>query len=239
MDNRSYFYISGIISISLFILIVISILYMVSIASKINLFALNKDNFISISLNEIDVSSLQSTTQDSVIVEQQNIPKEAKDIDIGDLFSDVWTKKIDIKKEIKKTDNKRLELIQKKIKRSEKKSVKELFENMQNENTIVSDMKSQKSSSSNEVNEYLAKIQATVYKYFRPPENSQGYSVVAVIELNALGKVLDFRILSYSANKALNTECDDLKQRLQDVLFPKNPHNESFRGRILLISQQK
>jgi len=80
--------------------------------------------------------------------------------------------------------------------------------------TQKSDSKIEKNTSSaNEVNEYFAKIQALVYEYFEPPQNSQGYSVRAVIELSALGKFIDFRILDYSANIALNEECDKIKDR--------------------------
>ena len=89
-----------------------------------------------------------------------------------------------------------------------------------------------------EVNEYLAKIQALVYKYFYPPANSQGNTVKAVITLSAIGKVQDFRILNYSVNKSLNDECDKVKNRLLNVVFPKNPQHVSGTYTIILTAKE-
>ena len=100
------------------------------------------------------------------------------------------------------------------------------------------DTKSSKTSTASEVNEYLAKIQALVYEYFYPPQNSQGNSVKAVIELSAIGKVYDFRILRYSSNSELNSECDKIKERLSTVVFPKNPDNTSGTYIIILTSKE-
>ncbi len=85
----------------------------------------------------------------------------------------------------------------------------------------------------------MAKIQALVYDYFAPPPNSQGYSVKAVIRLGALGKVLDFRILNYSANEDLNKESDKMKEKLKGVVFPKNPQNKSNNYIIILKATEK
>jgi protein TonB len=98
--------------------------------------------------------------------------------------------------------------------------------------------KDSENSSANEVNEYFAKIQNIVYKYFYPPQNSQGNTVKAVIKLGALGKVLDFRILQYSSSIDLNNECDQIKQRLSSVVFPVNPKNRFGSYTILLTSKE-
>ncbi|RLA70493.1 MAG: hypothetical protein DRG30_09210, partial [Epsilonproteobacteria bacterium] len=93
-------------------------------------------------------------------------------------------------------------------------------------------------STANEVNEYLAKINALVYQHFNPPQNSQGNSVKAVIELSAIGKVLDFRILSYSSSNSLNQESDKVKESLKRVVFPVNPENKSSRTIVILTSKE-
>ena len=97
---------------------------------------------------------------------------------------------------------------------------------------------SESASTSPDVNEYLAKIQAIVYQYFHVPSNSQGNSVKTVIELNSLGKVIDFRVLTYSANESLNSEVDRIGERLKYVVFPKNPQNKSSRTIIILVSKE-
>jgi protein TonB len=79
----------------------------------------------------------------------------------------------------------------------------------------------EQASSGSEVNEYLAKIQAIVYQHFNVPPNTQGQSAKAVIELDALGRMTDFRVLSYSSSEALNKEVDKIKERLKNVVFQK------------------
>ena len=66
----------------------------------------------------------------------------------------------------------------------------------------------------------------------------QGNSVTAVIELSSIGKVIDFRILTYSDNEALNRECDNIKDRLDNVLFPENPSGRSGLYKVKLISKE-
>ena len=236
--DNPYFLVSGFISISFFIFFVSLFLYMMLSNSKVTDFALNKDNYISISLETVQIPTKQvKKTKTIPNVEQKSI-EEVKEIDIGDLFSDVWTKDIKIKKEEKKVDNKRLELINKKIKTSKENVVEPITEVIKNNEADITDTQNKKSSTANEVNEYLAKIQALVYKHFSPPQNSQGNSVKAVVHLSAIGKALDFRILNYSTNDALNKECDKIKDRLMSVVFPINPQNKSGNYIIILTSKE-
>ncbi len=206
-------------------------------SSSINEYALEKDNYISISMDiqpknsKSAKKSLQPTPIESSVSE---IPQ---DVDVNDLFSDVWTKKIQ-KKKIQPKDSKRIKDIQKKIKTTHANSVESISEKLNELDSSKSNEENSPSSTANEVNEYLAKIQALVYRYFNVPPNSEGYSVIAYIELNAIGKVMDFRILTYSANDALNAEVDRIKDRLKSVVFPINPQNKSFSTKVILKSKE-
>ena len=234
--NNIYFTISGLLSLSLFALILILFFMMLFSKTPVNTFALNKDNYVSISLEKIAIKSITPAKTAKLKKEIQSKTEELKEVDIDSLFSDVWTKDIKIEKKVVK--KKSLELIKKEIKKSEDNSVQSMEEILKNEQTQQVDDVSKKSTSGNEVNEYLAKIQAIVYKYFQPPANSQGYTVKTVIELSAYGKVLDFRILTYSDNQSLNKECDMIKERLIGVLFPSNPQNTSFKTIINITSDK-
>lgn len=183
---------------------------------------------------------IQTSTKKSVVtpIKEQNSVVEPNDVNIDDLFSDVWTKSIKSQKSKEKIDNKRLQDIQKKSKIIEKDSTKPLEEKSENTNIADKSDDTKKVSTANEVNEYLAKIQALVYENFIPPQNSQGHTVKAVIELSAIGKVMDFRILTYSNNSSLNDECDKIKDRLMGVLFPINPQNKSGNYIIMLTSKE-
>ena len=205
----------------------------------LNTFALKKDNYISISIEipvlktkKIKITESKKQIIDSVEASSETI----EEVDINNLFDNVWTKKIkkDQKKR-KKPNKRRIEEIQKKLKTTTKNATQSKIGNLDK----AQDNDTNKiASTANEVNEYLAKIQALVYKYFYPPPNSQGNSLKAVISLSSIGKVLDFRILNYSSNDSLNQECDKIKSRLMSVVFPINPQNRSDNYIIILKSEE-
>jgi len=232
--NNQYFYISGFLSFLLFSFFLFLALYMLVNSDKVKVFALEKDNYISVS---IDMSVKQAIKPKATLV--KSAQDVIKDVNIDNLFSDVWTKKIKTTKaKQKKLDARRLQEISKKTKIAKKNKVQSVSDIFKNINTKQKSDESSSESKAFEVNEYLAKIQALVYKYFYPPTNSQGNSVKAVITISSIGKVQDFRILSYSTNEELNTECDKIKNRLINVVFPKNPDNKSGTYTITLISQE-
>jgi protein TonB len=212
-------------------------------SDKIKNFALKKDNYISVSLitPKISSNSAKKSVQKQIVQEKAK-PVESKEIDIDNLFSDVWTKSIKKTEKTEKTEKtvnkRRLLEIQKKIRKSDKKRVESISKKLQKINAPKVESQSVKTSTASEVNEYFAKIQALVYKHFYPPQNSQGNSVEAIIELSSIGKVYDFRILRYSSSSELNSECDKIKDRLVGVIFPENPDNSSGTYTITLTSKE-
>ncbi len=237
--NNSYFYLSGLISLSLFTFISFLFIQTLFSNSKIKSYALKKDNFISVSISMPELKTKSSKKNTVVPIIETQVPIEAKEIDIGNLFSDVQTKEITKeKKEKKPEENKRIQEIQKRIKSSEAQTPNQIAEEFSKGENAKVTSKNTPSSTADEVNEYFAKINALVYSHFYPPLNSQGHSVKAVIELSAIGKVLDFRILNNSNNADLNEECAKIKKRLSSVLFPINPENKSGRYVIILTSEE-
>ncbi|MDD5156538.1 TonB C-terminal domain-containing protein [Sulfurimonas sp.] len=255
MDRESfYFYASGVLSLLLFFISILFFLVAVNQSSKVEIFALTKNEYISISMETSTDNNVkkEEVAEKEEIVEKSEIkPKEevAKNsieeknnnevkkekFDVNDLFSDVKTKKIQKYEEKKEPIQKKNLEIEKKINPSIENKTDSISEKIK---TIKAENKNQKSTSSApEVNEYLAKIQAIVYQHFNPPKNSQGKRVKAIVELNQIGKVLDFRIISYSSNAELNSECDKIKNRLANVVFPENPDNKSGIYTIILISE--
>jgi len=209
---------------------------------------MKKDDFISVSIDLSNTDFKNKSTSVDKTIEAPSVQEEqtqevetpSEDIDVGDLFNKVWTKEIKKeKKEEKKTeDTKRFQEIQKRIKKTKTQEVDSLSKKIESLTSEEGSDSKKSSSTGSEVNEYRAKIQAIVYKHFHPPQNSQGNSVRAVIELSALGKMLDFRILNYSSNQLLNEECDRVKSRLMGVIFPVNPENKSGNYIIILRSEE-
>jgi len=231
MDNQRYFFISGLISLSFFILFLALFVIMLFNVNSIKSYGFKKKKFISVSIDFTPSKSIEKKIKSLVEpkpVVSEPVKKEVKQIDVKNLFSDVWTQKIDKVKKIEhKLNSKRISEIQKQIK-LKKTSV----------NKISTKTTKAPTSSATEVNEYLAKIQSIVYQHFNVPPNTEGNSVKSVIELDPFGKMIDFRILTYSSNEELNKEVDKIKNRLVNVVFPVNPQHKSSRTTVILISKE-
>jgi len=238
MDNSRNFYLSGLFSISLFALCFVLAITMLFSKKENNSYALKKDTFISISIVSPKTKSQASKAKQ--LKNMNSVPSlvKAKSVNINNLFSGVWTKKIVHKKTKKIVSNKVIHELQKKINMSETNNRESISKKIENINETSTKKEEKSSSTALEVNEYLAKIQAIVYQYFHVPNNSEGNSVKSVIELDALGRVLDFRVLQYSQNEALNNEADKIKDRIKNVIFPKNPQNIATRTIVILISKE-
>ncbi len=197
------------------------------------IYGFKKDKFIAISVVIPKNITKLSHASSSV----KSISKtESKNIDVNNLFSDVWTQKVTPKP--KKVNSKRIQDIARKLKTVEQNSVDKTADTIEKTDENDKDKNEEQRSAANEVNEYLAKIQAIVYQHFHVPPNSEGNSVKTVIELDALGRMTDFRILNYSSNEALNSEVDKIKERLKNVVFPQNPQGQSSRTIVVLISKE-
>jgi len=208
-------------------------------SSELKTYALNKENYISISMDIPKVITKKDNAKADVAPKEKESVQEVQDVDVEDLFSDVWTKDIKkIKPKQKPKNSKRIKELQKKIKTSKKNDIESITEKINSLQEAKKSDQSTQASTGNEVNEYLAKINALVYQHFNPPQNTQGNTVKAVIELSPIGKVLDFRILNYSTNELLNQECDKIKGRLMRIVFPINPQNKSSRTIVLLTSKE-
>ncbi|WP_297443630.1 TonB C-terminal domain-containing protein [Sulfurimonas sp.] len=202
-------------------------------------YALKKDNYVSVSITlPKEISHRKKTLSHSIQI-QSSQEAETKNIDVNSLFSDVWTQKISHKKSPKKPINsKRIQEIQKQLHTTKENEVKSVIQSVNKINYESKEAEEESTSTANEVNEYLAKIQSIVYQYFNVPPNSQGNSVKTVIELDAFGKLVDFRVLNYSSNQALNEEVDKMKDRLQNVVFPVNPQHINTKTVVILISKE-
>lgn len=250
VKNSTYFYLGGLISLSLFIFFLSLFFYMMFLSSSVKTYALEKNNYISISLTTptIEIKKDNKKIERKVVTENSSVTsvkkEQLQDVNVEDLFSDVWTNKITTKKKEPKrveqniVNSKVLKELEKKIKTLEPQEREKISKDNSSEQKSQEDKKEIKSISAGEYNEYLAKINALVYQHFNPPKNSEGHSVKAVIELSAIGKVKDFRILTYSGNDSLNGECDRIRARLLRVIFPLNPKNIPSRTIVILTSKE-
>ena len=140
-------------------------------AEKQDIYALNKDNYISISLEIPKIKSNQRKNDKKATAASPVVKKVApveENVDVNDLFSDVWTKKI-IKDAPKQINKRRMAAIEKKIETTKENVVDDAIASNDQNSSLNENQNSV--STANEVNEYLAKIQALVYESFHVPFN--------------------------------------------------------------------
>ncbi len=252
VNNSKYFYLSGLLSLSLFTLFLVLFISIVLQQEKLKQFALKKDNYISVSINMEALNKKTYKKEKKKEIKKKPQPKkeikqeEPKPVAIekpkpqkvipkvSDLFSTVKTEKIVPKKEKKPEIDKKL--LSKLSKQTERKEVTDA-------NAATSMMKkieitSESASTSPDVNEYLAKIQAIIYEQFYPPMNSAGESAVISIRLDRFGKLVSYKVLRYSGNDLFNSEVDRLESRLKRLTFAKHPEGKTESIKIILTSQE-
>ena len=253
-NEDRYFYISGFISIALFATVVFLFAIVIFHKSSIHTFAMQEDNYISVSLNMDMVMPTKNeakpdpkpTPKQEVIPEPEPEPAveeiestpDPVNTDVSSLFDDVWTQSADtkVKKKEEKVDTKRLAAIEKRIKTKETKKSQKASDKIKTLQLVKPSIEVVGASVSTapEVNKYLAKIHAQVKSKFYPPASSEGASAQVRVRIDAYGKVTSYRVLVYSGLNIFNEEVDRLKSRLQRMTFPKNPDGKAISLEIIL-----
>jgi len=257
--NNRYFYISGLLSFSIFFAVVLMFGFVLFHKSSIDTFAMQEDNYISVSLNMeippvISKNDAKPDPTPTPVVETppEPIPEpaveeivatpEPVDTDVSSLFDDVWTQSADTKvvKKEEKIDTKRLAAIEKRIKTKEvKKSQKasDKIKTLQLTKPSI-EVVGASVSTAPEVNKYLAKIHAQVKSKFFPPASTEGSSAKVRVTLDAGGHVTSYRVLVYSGSSIFNEEVDRLERRLKRIKFAENPERKSISLEIILTVEE-
>ena len=255
-DDR-YFYLSGIISLTLFSGVLLLFSFVILHKSEIKTFAMQKDNYISVSLDmDVAIPTKNSakpepkpTPKEEVVPEPETdtaeieTTPESVNTDVSSLFDDVWTQSADTKvvKKEETVDTKRLAAIEKRIKTKEAKKTSKASEKIKTLELVKPSIEVVGASASTapEVNEYLAKIHALVKSKFFPPASSEGESAKVRVNLDAGGHITGYRVLVYSGTSIFNEEVDRLYNRLKRIDFPVNPDGKSISLEIILTVEEK
>ena len=251
--NNRYFYLSGLLSFTLFFIVIILFFMLLLSTDKLHKYALQKQKYIAVSITLTQNIPTQQNAKPHPIpepkpltkIEPEKISEPVQKIpDISSLFSSVSTKKITYKKKPKPKkhviNERRIAQMQKRIKMVDKKhseDAKKRLKTLKLTKPSVKEVGAKRSGGA-EVNQYFAKIQALVYQDFYPPVNSEGTSAKVRIWIDANGRLSDYRVLAYSANSLFNSEVDQLKARLKSVFFPKHPQDKPSVLDIILVSQE-
>jgi len=252
-----YFIISGFISFLTFLIALSLFTIVIFHQSSVDTFALQKDNYISVSINMDTITPTKNDAkpkEEMTPIQKPKVEETTESVseiestpdvetDVSTLFDDVWTQSADTKvvKKEKKIDAKRLAAIEKRIKTKSTTKSQKASETLKQLELVKPSIEMAGSSKSTApvVNEYLAKIHAQVKSMFYPPASTEGESAKVRIELDAYGSLVRYRILVASASDLFNEEVKRLEQRLKQVKFPENPDHKSVTLNIILTVEDR
>jgi protein TonB len=246
-DER-YFYLGGFMSLGMFLLTIILFASVLFNHQKITSYAMNKDDYISVSIAVPLQKRSRNHTETPALISKSAPASQPKaetpqvTEDVSTLFDNVWTQDVTSKKVSKKTptDTKRLSAIEKRIKTAKSEKSTEATEKIKSLKLARPSVAVVGSSASTakEVNKYYAKIQAIIYDHFYPPVNSEGNSAKIHLELDGMGRVTAHRVLANSGNTLFDDEVDALMKRLGSVSFPKTPSGKPLDIQIILTAEE-
>jgi protein TonB len=246
-NHERYFFLSGLISISLFVFLLFLAGYNLFFSPKAEQFAMTKSEFISVSLT---VSNTKSTERSdpppqAEVQKIEPLPEPEKPVvqpektpDISDLFAQVKHQKT-IKKPLEESkQNEQLNKLEKEL--LTHKDAPNFTDKVNKVELAKPSVKMvvQGGSSGPIVNEYHAKIQALVYTNFHPPAGTAGAVAHVRMNISSSGKLISYRILSYSGNSSFNNEVDWLRDRLSTIRFPDHPEGKDTVLECILTAKE-
>lgn len=247
-NQERYFFISGVISFSFFLLILFLVGYSLVLTPKVEQFAMIKSDVINISIALSETPSVEESEPENVVAPevqsvpqtQETPPQKIEEVpEVSDLFAKVKSEKIPPKKHEENRRQDQLNALEKEI--LQRKETPRFSEKVNQVALVKPSVKmvAQGGSTGPIVNEYHAKIQGLVYTYFRPPSDTAGQSARVRIVISPNGKLLGYRVLSYSGSSAFNTEVDWLKDRLNGVRFPEHPEGKEAVLEFILMAKEQ
>lgn len=246
LHYQRYFFQSGMITFFLIALMCLFFMSDVLHSSKADAFAIKKSDVISVTLEDTPARVSEEISPSAPVV--QKPVKEVEKISVAlnpvkeivpaidDLFATVKTAKskpkpIDNSKQVSE-----LNALEEKILTTKRDT--KFFDKVKTLELAKSGVKMVSSSTGPVVNEYNAKIQGVIYANFHPASGTEGFAARVRILLSPNGKLLSYRVISYSGNAVFNAEVDWLKERLRQVGLPQHPQGEEAVFEIILTSKE-
>jgi len=248
-NDERYFYISGAISLFFFSLLISLFGLTLLQSTKIQNFAMIQSDTISVSLDINDkpaveskqfLAEIPSQRVEPVPVQEEQKTSPEPIPEISDLFSSVKApdeskkKKEDLKKRDESLHNLEKQILER------QKNQQQFSEKVKSLELVQPSIKMVAAGGSTGpvVNEYHAKIQALVYTNFHPATGTQGSLSRVKMVISSDGKLLSYKVLSYSSNTSFNSETDWLKERLKKVVFPSHPEGKDAVLEFILTAKE-
>jgi protein TonB len=245
-NQERYFFLSGLISVSLFIALVVLAGYSLILTPKIEQFAMIQSDVINVSIAISETKAMeQSDPEPTVAPTEPEVPQQHNEVtkpepvpEIADLFAQVKPNKIAKKKPEESKRREELNALEKELlERRETPRFSDKVSKVELAKPSVK-MVPQGGSTGPMVNEYHAKIQGLVYTYFRPPAGSAGEMARVRMSISASGKLIGYTVIRYSGNGSFNSEVDWLKDRLNGIRFPEHPEGKDAVLEFILTAKE-
>ncbi len=249
-NQERYFFLSGLISITLFTVVVFLSAFSLFLSPKVEQFAMIQSDVINVSIAISEPQPQVSNNPEPVIEEpieeksetidtQKSSPKVETVPEISDLFAQVKPQKSSKAKQEETKHLEQLNALEKEV--LQKKETSRFSEKVNNITLAKPSIKMvvQGGSTGPVVNEYHAKIQGLVYTYFRPPNDSIGQSARIRMTISASGKLIAYTILRQSSLSSFNNEVEWLKDRLSAVRFPEHPEGREAVLEFILTAKEQ
>lgn len=250
LHYQRFFVQSGLITFFLFGVILSFFASDLLHSSRPDAFSLTKSDVISVSLDDTiaSVSKAIASSDTQLPLNQQEVVKTVKETapiesevkraepEINDLFATVKAGKHKQKAADNSKQLSELNALEEKVLSTNRAS--KLFDKAKTLDLAKSGVKMVASSSGPAVNEYNAKIQGIIYSNFHPASGTEGFAARVRITLSPDGRLLAYRVISYSGNAVFNAEVDWLKERLRQVGLPTHPQGEEAVFEIILTAKE-
>jgi periplasmic protein TonB len=246
-NQERYFFLSGIISFSFFLLLLFLISYSVILTPKIQQFAMVQSDVInvSIALSEVKASK-ESVSEPKIQPQSQKTEEKVEPVtqppervpEISDLFAQVKPDKA-MKKESE--DPKRLEqlnALEKEV--SNRKEISRISDKVNKLELAKPSVKmvAQGGSTGPLVDKYYATIQGLVYANFHPSIGTEGEVSRVRMKISASGKLIAYKVITYGKSGTFNSEVDWLKDRLSSIRFPEHPDGKEAVLEFILTAKE-
>jgi protein TonB len=246
-NQERYFFLSGLISLTFFIVLVGLAGYSLILTPKIEQFAMVQSDIINVSIALSDAKATEENIPEPVIApvepeviqEQEERVAESEPVpEISDLFAQVKPDKAPKKPKEDMKRQEQLNTLEKEL--LEKKETSRFTDKVSKVELAKPSVKMvpQGGSTGPLVNEYHAKIQGLVYAYFRPPSGTAGEAARVRMKISASGKLLEYKIISFSRSGSFNGEVDWLKDRLNGIHFPEHPDGREAILEFILTAKE-
>lgn len=243
-NQERYFFLSGLISLSLFVAFLFLAAYSLILSPKIEQFAMIQSDVINVSIALSEVKTTQQSDPEPQVEPQKSEEKvqpsePAESVpEISDLFAQVKPEKTPKKEN---EDPKRLEQLNKLEKdilnRKETSKMSDKVSKVELAKPSVK-MVPLGGSTGPIVNEYHAKIQGLVYTYFHPPAGTGGEVARVRMKISASGKLVAYKVIAYGQSGSFNSEVDWLKDRLSAIKFPDHPEGKEAVLEFILTAKE-